>query len=154
LAEIQSGNELMKNLEYLSDMLGPRLTGSENLRRANEWTAEKFREYGTEDVHQEPWTLGRAWTRGSAEGKIVSPAEHRIALASYGWAAGTNGSIRGPVVYLNANEADLEAFKGKLQGAIVVLYEPRELEPPLPAALVPYGDSALPFNVLKPALHY
>jgi hypothetical protein len=155
VAEIESGNELMTNLEYLSDVLGPRLTGSETLRRANEWTAQKLREYGAENVHQEPWILGRSWTRGRAEGKIVSPAEHPLTLASYGWAIGTKGVIRGRVMYVNANKPeDLEPYKGKLHGAIAILFEPRELEAPVNPALVPYGDSVIPMNTPKPPMHF
>ena len=91
LAQIKTHNELMSNVEYLSDMLGPRLTGSENLRNANLWTAQKFKAYGLENVHQEPWVLGRSWTRGTAWARIVAPAEHRIAIASEGWAAARRG---------------------------------------------------------------
>jgi hypothetical protein len=61
----------MKNIEYLSDMLGPRLSGSEMLQKANRWTEQKFREYGLENVHQETWTLGRSWSRGTARGSLV-----------------------------------------------------------------------------------
>jgi carboxypeptidase Q len=158
VAEIESRNELMANLEYLSDMLGPRMTGSETLHRANEWTAQKFREYGAESVHQEPWILGRSWTRGRAEGKIVSPAEHRLTLASHGWTVGTNGVIRGPVVYIHASKPqDLESFKGKLHGAIVILYEPRDLEAPVNPVTVPYGDygnSLLNMNTPEPPIDF
>src|SRR5262249_62175779 len=55
MAEAKTGSEIMKNLEYLSDVVGPRLTGSANLKRANEWTAEKMRRYGLSNVHLEPW---------------------------------------------------------------------------------------------------
>jgi carboxypeptidase Q len=59
IAEIRGTQYLMANLEYLSDMIGPRLTGSEKMRRANDWTAEKFREYGLSNVHLEPSTRWR-----------------------------------------------------------------------------------------------
>jgi hypothetical protein len=155
-AEIKDHNELMKNLEYLSDMLGPRLTGSETLRKANLWAAEKFKEYSAENVHQEPWTLGRAWTRGRAEGRILAPAEHRVTLASYGWAAGTKGMVRGPVVYLKVSKLeDLEPFKGKLKNAVVILFSPRQLEkPPETPLLVPYEEYAVPMNAYKPQMNF
>src|SRR5262245_7981601 len=57
MAEAKSGSEIMKNLQYLSDMVGPRLTGSENLKRANEYTAEVMRKYGLSNVHLEPWEI-------------------------------------------------------------------------------------------------
>src|SRR5580692_368403 len=46
IEEIDKRSELMANLEYLCDMIGPRLTGSPNLKRANEWTRSKFDQYG------------------------------------------------------------------------------------------------------------
>ena len=49
LAEVRDHNEIMANLEYLSDMIGQRLTGSENLKKANDWTQKKFAEYGLDE---------------------------------------------------------------------------------------------------------
>ncbi|HLV79589.1 MAG TPA: hypothetical protein VKT32_04880, partial [Chthonomonadaceae bacterium] len=64
ISEERGSSEVLDNLEYLSDIIGPRLTGSENLRRANDWTAEKMRQYGLENVHLEPYTIPRGWERG------------------------------------------------------------------------------------------
>ena len=63
----------MNNLTYLSDQIGPRLTGSANLKRANEWTAEKMKEYGLVNVHLEPWTIPVGWERGTAYARILEP---------------------------------------------------------------------------------
>src|SRR5262245_25320562 len=57
MAEVKDHAEVMANLTYLCDTIGPRLTGSKNLKRANEWAAEKMTAYGLSDVHQEPWAL-------------------------------------------------------------------------------------------------
>src|SRR5580704_11866771 len=92
LVEVHDHNEIMSNLEYLSDMIGQRLTGSENLKKANDWTKQKFAEYGLGNPHLESWSIAHTWTRGTATGKIVSPAEHPLTIASYAWAANTNGS--------------------------------------------------------------
>src|SRR4051812_46842145 len=66
LAEIDAKSELMANLEYLCDRIGPRLTGSEKLKTASEWTRAKFEGYGLERARLEPWSIARAWTRGNA----------------------------------------------------------------------------------------
>src|SRR6516162_8263348 len=50
IAQAKDGSEVMTNLTYLSDVIGPRLTGSENLKRANEWAAEKMKSYGLSNV--------------------------------------------------------------------------------------------------------
>lgn len=63
LAEIHDHNEIMSNLEYLSDVIGARLTGAENLKKANDWTRQKFADYGVANPHLEPWTIAHTWTQ-------------------------------------------------------------------------------------------
>ena len=106
LEEIDKRSELMANIEYLCDMIGPRLTGSPNLTRANQWTRDKFQQYGLANPHLESWKIERAWTRGDARGRVVVPVEQRILLESAGWSPSTKGLQRGPVVHVKAQSAD------------------------------------------------
>src|SRR5271156_3053655 len=92
LAEVRDHNEIMSNLEYLSDVIGARLTGSENLKKANDWTRQKFADYGVANPHLEPWTIAHTWTRVTATGQIVSPSVHPLTIASYAWAISTVGT--------------------------------------------------------------
>ena len=122
--EIDKHSELMANIEYLCDMIGPRLTGSVGLAKANRWTRDKFQQYGLSNAHLEPWTIDRAWTRGEAKGRVVAPVEQRILVESAGWSPSTKGSLRGPVLYVKAQSSDeLAPYKGKLKGAWVLLSE-------------------------------
>src|SRR4051794_24002062 len=57
LAEAKAHSELMKNLAHLSDVIGPRLTGSPALKKANDWAAEVMKSYGLSNVHLEPWEI-------------------------------------------------------------------------------------------------
>ena len=82
LSEVRDHSEVMANLEYLSDSIGPRVTGSPQLKQANDWTKEKFAQYGLTNVHLEPWTIARAWTRGTAHARIVTPADHPLTIAA------------------------------------------------------------------------
>jgi carboxypeptidase Q len=124
LEEIDKRSELMANLEYLCDMIGPRLTGSPGLTKANEWTRDKFKQYGLAKPHLESWTIEKAWTRGEAKGRVVVPVEQRILLESAGWGPSTQGPQRGPVVHVKAQSTDdLSPHKGKLKGAWVMLSE-------------------------------
>lgn len=112
LKEIHEHSEVMENLEHLSDAIGPRLTGSPQLKQANEWTAEMFRKYGLTNVHLEPWTIARSWTRGIAHARIVSPTEHPLTIAAAGWSPSTAGVVRGPVVYFDAKKKEeFEKFR-------------------------------------------
>ena len=149
LSEIHDHSQAMDNLEYLSDEIGPRLTGSPQLKQANDWTAAKFREYGLTNVKLEPWTIAHSWTRGTAHARILSPAVHPLTIASAGWSPGTNGVVRGPVVYFDAKtKDDFEKFRGKLKGAIVIYQEPESLSPPKPQ--VPSADLIRPMQAPPP----
>jgi carboxypeptidase Q len=124
LDEIDKHSELMANIEYLCDMIGPRLTGSPGLAKANRWTCEKFQQYGLSKSHLEPWTIDHAWMRGDSKGRVVAPVEQRILAESAGWGPSTKGPLQGPVVYVKAQSIDeLAPYKGKLKGAWVLLSE-------------------------------
>ena len=131
IAEIKSHSELMKNLQYLSDEIGGRLTGSANVEKANRWTAEKMKQYGLENVRLEPWEIPFGWERGKAEMKLVEPNTGRtLLIASRGWTPGTKGKVTGDVVLLKARtRADLQTYKGKLKNAVVLLSRPANVAP-------------------------
>jgi carboxypeptidase Q len=136
-AEIEKNNELMANLEYLCDMIGPRLTGSDKAKRANQWTLEKFKSYGLE-ARLESWTIGNAWQRGIASARIVEPAAHPMTIASAGWSPSTSGPVRGPLMYVKVEKPeDIGQYKGQLAGKILITTEPARIgEEPRP------GDAA------------
>ena len=92
IADAQKTSEIMKNLGYLSDVIGPRLTGSANLKRANEWTAEVMKRYGLSNVKLEPWEIPVGWERGTATMKLIDPDNGRsLTVCSAGWTPGTKG---------------------------------------------------------------
>src|SRR5260370_34681314 len=128
LSEIHERSEVMQNLEYLSDNIGPRLTGSPQLKQANEWTRDMFQKYGLANARLEPWTILHGWARETARAGIVSPAQHALTIAAAGWSPGTPGAVRGPVVYFDAQKKDEVAeFHGKLNGAIVSYTEAQSM---------------------------
>jgi carboxypeptidase Q len=151
LNEIHEHSELMNNLEYLSDRIGPRLTGTPLLKHANDWTAEMFRKYGLTNVHLEPYTIAHAWIRGTATARILAPTLHPLTIASAAWAPNTKGTVRGPVVYFDAKKPEEFAkFHGKLKGAIVIASEPRPLSPLRPSD--PNFFATLPMQEPPPPL--
>jgi hypothetical protein len=133
IVEIKNRTELMKNLQYLSDVIGSRLTGSKNLERANNWTAERMKSYGLVNVHLEPWEIPVGWERGFARMKIVEPDSGReLTIASRAWSPGTKGKVTGDVVYMKAkSKADLQAYKGKLKNAVIISSPPAYVAPVL-----------------------
>jgi carboxypeptidase Q len=131
IAQAKDGSEVMANLTYLSDVIGPRLTGSENLKKANEWAAEKMRSYGLSNVRLEPWTIPAGWQRGTATAKLIEPDNGRtLTVAAMGWTPGTKGPIEGDVVVLRArSKDDLAKYKGKLKNAIILQGAPANVRP-------------------------
>jgi Zn-dependent M28 family amino/carboxypeptidase len=133
LNEVREHSEAMQNLEYLSDNIGARLTGSPQLKAANDWSAEQMKKYGLVNVHLEPWTIAHSWTRGTATARIVAPAEHPLTIAAAGWSPSTPGVVRARVVYFDAKtKPEFEKFRGRLKGAVVIYQEPAALSPPKP----------------------
>jgi len=125
LVEIAEHSEQMQNLEYLSDRIGPRLTGSPGLKRANEWTAERFRDYGLANAHLESWKIAHSWKRPWVRARVVAPVEQRLTAEAAGWSPDTSGPVRGHLMYVKVEKKeDLEPLGGKLKGAIVMLGEP------------------------------
>jgi hypothetical protein len=147
-AEAKSA-EAIKNLTYLCDEIGPRLTGSKNLQRANEWAAKKMKEYGLTNVHQEPWEAPEGWQRGPAEARLIEPETGmKLAIASYGWYPGTKGKVTAEVIAIKATTAkDLAEYKGKLKGMIVLARTPAKLQPESeldkPGAIRATGDGPM-----------
>jgi carboxypeptidase Q len=129
--EALNKSQVMATLSYLTDVIGPRLTASPNMKRANEWTKEKLASWGLENAHLEKWgTFGKGWALKKFSIQVIEP--HCIPLIAFpkAWSPGIEGTVVGEVVDLDAvkTEADLEKLKGKLKGAFVMLGPPIEVE--------------------------
>jgi carboxypeptidase Q len=123
--EGMSRSEVLQNLQYLSDVIGPRLTGSPAARAANEWTMKRFQDYGLA-AHLEQWNFGGTWTRGPMWARLVAPRTHDLVAASWAWTEGTGGKARrGPVVRIDASTPEsLAVNAARVKGAWVMLAPP------------------------------
>jgi carboxypeptidase Q len=103
---------------HLNDVIGPRLTGSSGMRRANDWTAEMFRSWGLSNVAVEPWgEFGRGWERVSYAGRITEPFIQPLQAQPMAWSGSTRGMQTGGVVAIEAvTPADLAQYSGRLRG--------------------------------------
>jgi hypothetical protein len=124
-------SQLVETIRYLTEVIGPRLTGSPGMMKANEWTASKMREWGFENVVIEPWgEFGRGWESVSYAGRIVTPFTQPLHAHPVGWTGSTNGTITGQAVIIQADSAaDLEKYRGQLRNAIVLSAPPPNVEP-------------------------
>jgi carboxypeptidase Q len=122
-------SEVMQTLSYLSDVIGPRLTASPGMKRANEWTRDQMTKWGLQNAHLESWgPFGRGWTLKSFSAQVSSPTAIPLIAYPKAWSPGTNGPITAEVVYVDArNDADLEKYRGQLSGKIVLTSAVREV---------------------------
>jgi hypothetical protein len=131
ISDAAKTSEIMKNLGYLSDVIGPRLTGSANLKRANDWAVEVMKKYSLQNVHLEPWEMPVGWERGTATMKLIDPDNGRsLIVAAAAWTPGTKGKLISDVVVIDARtKADLEKYKGKLKDAVILRGAPQRIAP-------------------------
>lgn len=118
-------------LAFLSDVIGPRLTGSPNLKRAEEYALLRLREWGLANAHLEAWgPFGRGWTLTGFTANILSPEFSPLVAYPKAWSPGTNGVVRGEAVLLDVKTpSDLENYRGKLRGKMVLFAPPRHIDP-------------------------
>jgi carboxypeptidase Q len=114
-------SEVMQNLQHLSDVIGPRLSGSPAMRRANDWTAERFRSYGLVAA-LEPYEFGVTWERGPVSLRLTAPFSRAITAHSWAWTEGTGGrTLAGPVVLADLTTPEsLAVYRAKVRGAWVL----------------------------------
>jgi hypothetical protein len=125
--EVKAHSELMKNLEYLTTQIGARLTGSPQMQAASDWTLKRFKDYGI-DAHLETTAIPHGWTRGLETAEITSPIQKRIGIHTFGWSKATSGDVSGQVMVLDVEKlSDLDQYKGKLKGKIVMLRKPVDM---------------------------
>src|SRR5260221_8626654 len=95
-------SQVMQTLGYLSDVIGPRLTASPNMKRANEWTKYKMTEWGLSNAHLESWgPFGRGWTLERFSAQITSPQNIPVIAFPNAWSPGWDGVHEGEVVYVD-----------------------------------------------------
>jgi len=91
-------SQVMDIMSYLIDDIGPRLTGSPNMKKANEWTREEFTQWGLANAHLESWgPFGRGWAYQLCEVRMISPDYMQFLALPEAWTPGTNGPLRGEV---------------------------------------------------------
>ena len=116
---------------YLTEVNGPRLTGSPGMKRANEWSAQVLRDWGLTNVVVEPWgDFGRGWEQVDYKGRILTPYEQPLPGIASAWTGSTQGTVRGKALVVQvAGQDDLGALKGTLKGAILLIDPPQAVDP-------------------------
>ncbi|HKZ03466.1 MAG TPA: M20/M25/M40 family metallo-hydrolase [Pyrinomonadaceae bacterium] len=115
-------SQVMETLSYLSDVIGPRLTGSPNMKRANEWTRDQLTKWGLQNAHLEAWgPFGRGWALKRFSAQVIEPQAIPLIAFPKAWSPALPGPLTAEVVYVDATtDADLAKFKGQLKDKIVL----------------------------------
>jgi hypothetical protein len=128
-------SQVMDHISWLSDVYGPRLSGSPAIEQASEWAMKKFKEWGLENVHQERFPFGRGWSLVRFHATMLEPQAQPIIGYPRAWTPGTPGTVTADVVMADIeSEADFAQYRGKLAGKIVLTQPARAvrmLEGPL-----------------------
>jgi carboxypeptidase Q len=139
IGEAMNKSQVMTTLEFLTDVIGPRLTGSAAMKQANDWTEAQFKLYGL-SATQESYEYGVTWERGPIAFKIDAPFPRNLTAHSWAWTAGTGGkTLTGPVVLVDASTPEsLAVYKDKIKGAWLMLRPAADIwnpdGPPMTAA--------------------
>jgi carboxypeptidase Q len=124
-------SKVMDTAWWLTDMYGPRLTNSPQMRAAADWVVKKLSEWGLANVKEEPWgaDFGRGWSNERTVLHVVKPEPWPVIAYAKAWTPGTNGPVTADAMLaVMTTDADLDKFKGKLKGKVVLLQAPREVK--------------------------
>jgi carboxypeptidase Q len=116
-------SKIMEIATGLMEEIGPRLTGSPNVKKANDWTRQKLEDFGLVNAKLDPWTpFGRGWANEYSNVRMVVPDVATMIAYPKAWTPGTDGPKRAEVVRVNnaRTPQDLNRYKGKLAGKIVL----------------------------------
>jgi carboxypeptidase Q len=121
-----TSSKVMDTAFYLTDVHGPRLTGSPQAKAAGEWTVKKLGEWQLSNVKMEAWgPFGRGWSCTHFSAEMKEPEFQPLIGFAQPWSPGTEGPVSGQTVLaVLSSPADLENFKGKLKGKIVLTATP------------------------------
>src|SRR5271165_6043677 len=124
-------SHIMEYASALMDGIGPRLTGSPNLKRANEWTRDQLTAMGCTNAHLEDWgEFGMGWRQLNTWVRMAAPDTAVFITQAAPWSPATNGAVSGQAIWMDVKkEEDLDQYKGKLAGKVVLLGEMREVKP-------------------------
>ncbi|MDQ3799130.1 MAG: M20/M25/M40 family metallo-hydrolase [Acidobacteriota bacterium] len=103
--EGMDNSQAMRTVHFFTDVYGPRLTGSPNLKAAGEWAVRQMREWGFDNAQMVPWNFGSpGWVNERASGFITAPVQDSLVFEVLAWTPGTNGTVRGDAFLLTLPE--------------------------------------------------
>ena len=144
-------SQVMETVGWLSDVYGPRVTGSPAIEDAKTWAMRRLRQWGVVDVHEERFAFGTGWSLERFHAHMIEPQVMPIIGYPKSWTGSTNGIVSADVVRVDVRvPADLDKYRGTLRGKIVLPQGPREVRM-LDGDLVLRMDEAVLAEARRPA---
>ncbi|MBP7776298.1 MAG: M20/M25/M40 family metallo-hydrolase [Acidobacteria bacterium] len=120
--EATTRSKVHDHVWWLSEVYGPRVTGTPAFAQASDWAMQQFTAWGLASVHQERWAFGQGWTIERFSATLTAPQPAVLIGAPRNFSPSTAGAIGSDVVHVKAErESDLTAYRGKLRGKIVIM---------------------------------
>lgn len=143
-AEGLQRSQVMETLGWLTDVYGPRLTGSPTFEQAGTWTMDRMKSWGLSNVHQERWPFGTGWSLVHFSAQMTEPQVMPLIGVPRAWTPGTNGAVVAEVVRTNIeSEADFATYRGRLRGKIVLSQPARAVRMLDGRIVLRYGDKEI-----------
>ncbi|HKB12375.1 MAG TPA: M20/M25/M40 family metallo-hydrolase [Vicinamibacterales bacterium] len=137
-------SKVMEIESYLTDVYGPRLTGSPNIKEAAEWAQKTMEDWGLTNVHLETWPFGRGWQNQMFVANAMTPRAYPLIAYPKAWTPGTNGQVMGDAVLaVIASDKDFDTYRGKLRGKFVLGTAMRDVPAHFDAPGHRYSDAEL-----------
>ena len=122
------GSQAMDHISWLSDVYGPRVTGTPAIEQARDWTMEKLRQWGLSNVHEERFAFGHGWSLERFHAHMVEPQVMPIIGYPKSWSSSTDGTVTADVTRVDIRSVtDFENYRGTLRGKIVLSQPEREV---------------------------
>jgi hypothetical protein len=123
-------SQVMKTAFYLTDVIGPRLSGSAGLKHANEWTRQQLTDWQLTNAAIEPWgEFGRGWDIEKSYVAMTFPYYQPLIASPKAWIPSTNGLVKGKLMLVNAmKEEDFAQYKGQLKDKIILIQSATDIQ--------------------------
>ena len=128
--EATQNSQILRTLHFLTDVYGPRLTGSPNLKAAQDWVVEETTRWGLKNAHLEPWNFGHpGWANEKVAVHVISPIKDSLVTEALAWTPGTNGAVTAQTIQIvmpsQPTKETLSKFfddnRAKVKGKIVMV---------------------------------
>jgi len=138
-------SHIMEVMGNLTDLYGPRLTNSPNIREAGEYAVKTLSAWGLANVHEEMWgPFGRGWSNELFEANEIAPRHFPLIAYPKAWTPGTNGPITADAIYAKIEkEEDFAFYRGRLRGMFVLTAPMRVVEAQFEAPAHRFTDQEL-----------